>query len=146
MLCCQNQLIKKIIGTLECHERLLKKSAGYLMKLIESLVQHSISAEEIKILIRLLQSKSEQDCSYNNSTEFPYKSNVIHLLSSMGKGDGYDHPGHYWDIQDSTQDSTQGITVPSIRDWQGPSVCFSFHCWFRLDTGSSNNAVNGSSV
>ena len=97
------------------------------MKLIEGLGQHSISAEEVKILIRLLQSKSE-DC-YDNSTEFPYKSNVIHIISSIGKGGGYEHCGHYFDIQDSTE----GITVPSIRDWPGPGVGFTFHCWLRLD-------------
>ena len=127
MLCCQHQLIKNIISTLQCHERLQKQSAGFLMKLIESLGQHSISAEEIKILIKLLQNKPDHE--YDNTTEFPYKSNVIHIISSIAKGDGYEHCQHYFDIQDSTE----GITVPSIREWSGPAAGFTFHCWVRLD-------------
>ena len=55
MLCCQLSLIKDIITTLQSHERLQKLSAEFLLKLIESLGQHSLVADEMKILIKLLQ-------------------------------------------------------------------------------------------
>ena len=55
MLCCQHSLIKDIINTLQSHERLQKLSAEFLLKLIESLGQHSLVADEMKILIKLLQ-------------------------------------------------------------------------------------------
>ena len=52
----------------------------------------------IRILIKLLRNKSD-DVSYDNSTEFPYKAHVIHIISSIAKGDGFEHCHNYFDIQ-----------------------------------------------
>ena len=100
MLCCQFSLIKDIINTLQSHERLQKLSAEFLLKLIESLGQHSLEAEEMKILIQLLQNRPEDGAPFgDNTTEFPYKSHVIHIISSIAKGDGFETCRNYFDIQ-----------------------------------------------
>ena len=100
MLCCQFRLIKDIINTLQSHERLQKLSAEFLLKLIESLGQHSLEAEEMKILIQLLQNRPEDGAPFgDNTTEFPYKSHVIHIISSIAKGDGFETCRNYFDIQ-----------------------------------------------
>ena len=100
MLCCQHSLIKDIINTLQSHERLQKLSAEFLLKLIESLGQHSLVADEMKILIKLLQNRPGDGAPYgDNTTEFPYKSHVIHIISSIAKGDGFETCRNYFDIQ-----------------------------------------------
>ena len=131
MLCCQNNLIGDIITTLEAHERLQKLSAEFLLKLVESLGQHSLSAGEMKSLIKLLQNKCSSSSYCDNTTEFPYKSHVIHIISSIAKGDGFEQCRNYFDIQESTE----GLSVPSIREWAGPAAGFTFHAWLRLDPG-----------
>ena len=78
---------------------------------------HSITPLELKNVIALLKDA------------FPFKSHIIHVLSSMSKGDGYTACRQYFDIGPTTP----GITVPQIRQWSGPSAGFSFHCWLRLD-------------
>ena len=133
MLCCQNHLIGDIINTLQAHERLQKLSAEFLLKLVESLGQHSLTAEEMKSLIKLLQNKSD-DSYCDNTTEFPYKSHVIHIISSIAKGDGFEQCRNYFDIQESTE----GVSVPSVRDWPPPAVGFTFHVWIRLDPPPSS--------
>ena len=52
-----------------------------------------------RILIQLLRNKSDNDVSYDNSTEFPYKAHVIHIISCIAKGDGFEHCHNYFDIQ-----------------------------------------------
>ena len=142
MLCCQNNLIGDIITTLEAHERLQKLSAEFLLKLVESLGQHSLSAEEMKSLIKLLQNKSSSSSYCDNNTEFPYKSHVIHIISSIAKGDGFEQCRNYFDIQERTE----GLSVPSIRDWPGPTVGFTFHAWLRLDPPASTGGGGGGQV
>jgi hypothetical protein len=83
--------------------------------------QHSISAEELKLLLQLLQRRGEQ-------AQFPYRSHVIHIISTIARGDGFEHCRHYFDVQDPTD----GITVPSIGQWTGPVLGFTFHAWLRL--------------
>ena len=90
---------------------------------METLGQHSVSAEELKLLLQLLQSGGEEE------EEFPYRSHVIHIISTIAKGDGYEHCRHYWDLQEPCD----GITVPSIGQWTGPVLGFTFHVWLRLD-------------
>ena len=107
MLCCQFSLIKDIINTLQSHERLQKLSAEFLLKLIESLGQHSLEADEMKILIQLLQNRPEDGAPFgDNTTEFPYKSHVIHIISSIAKGDGFETCRNYFDIQVSRYSSS----------------------------------------
>ena len=89
---------------------------------METLGQHSLAAEELKLLLQLLQDQGGEE-------EFPYKSHVIHIISTIAKGDGYEHCRHYFDIQESTD----GITVPSIGQWPGPVLGFTLHAWLRLD-------------
>ena len=100
MLCCEFNLVKDIINTLQSHERLQKLSAEFLLKLIERLGQHSLSADEMKILIKLLQNNPGDGAPYgDNTTEFPYKSHVIHIISSIAKGNGFEICRNYFDIQ-----------------------------------------------
>ena len=139
MLCCEFSLIQDIITTLKSHERLQKLSAEFLLKLVESLGQHSLSSSEMKILIKLLQNKPEDGLYPDHTTEFPYKSHVIHIISSIAKGDGFEHCKHYFDIQESTD----GVTVPSIREWPGPVQGFTFHAWIRLDPMRTVSGTNG---
>ena len=106
---------------------------------LKSLGQHSLSSSEMKILIKLLQNKPEDGLYPDNTTEFPYKSHVIHIISSIAKGDGFEHCKHYFDIQESTD----GVTVPSIREWPGPVQGFTFHAWIRLDPMRTVSGTNG---
>ena len=123
MMCCQNGLILKIVETLQkAHQRLDGKSAVELLLLLKSLGMHSINPLELKNIIALLKDP------------FPFKSHIIHVLSSMSKGHGFTVCRQYFDISNHNSDDTQnGITVPNIRQWSGPTAGFSFHCWIRLD-------------
>ena len=56
------------------HSRLDGKSVIELLLLLKSLGMHSITPLELKNLVALLKD------------QFPYKSHVIHVLSSMSKG------------------------------------------------------------
>ena len=123
-LCCKSGLIVTVVATLRCQQRLQRLSAEFLLRLIEVLGQHSLSAEELKLLLQLLQPGKEGE-----ETAFPYRSHIIHIISTMAKGDGYEHCRHYFDIHEPTD----GITVPSIGKWAGPVLGFTFHAWLRLD-------------
>lgn len=119
MLSCQSGLILRIVETLKkAHDRLDGKSAVELLLLLKSLGMHSITPAELKQVIALLKD------------EFPFKSHIIHVLSAMSKGDGFVVCRQYFDISPKT---TEGLTVPQIRQWAGPVHGFTFHCWIRLD-------------
>ena len=76
MLCCKNGLILKIVETLsKAHNRLDGKSAVELLLLLKSLGMHSINPLELKNIVTLLKD------------QFPFKSHIIHVLSSMSKGE-----------------------------------------------------------
>ena len=117
MLCCQSEVIVAIINVLRTHHKLNQKTAIQLLKLLESLGSHSISPFELKQLISLLRDH-----------QFPYKSHIIHIISSMAKGDGYTVCRNYFELPSGSQ----GLTVPNIRQWPGPVNGFSFHCWVSL--------------
>ena len=69
-ICCGiSQLFKHTL-----HSRLDGKSVIELLLLLKSLGMHSITPLELKNLVALLKD------------QFPYKSHVIHVLSSMSKG------------------------------------------------------------
>ena len=120
-LCCQSGVVITAVGTLRCHRRLQALSAEFLLRLVETLCQHSLGAEELKLLLQLLQPQQEGT--------FPYRSHVTHIISTIARGDGYEHCRHYFDIHEATD----GITVPSIGQWAGPVLGFTFHSWLRLD-------------
>ncbi len=125
MLCCQSGVLLQLIECLKTHTRLHHRTAVELLKLIESLGCHSIGPYELKQLITLLRpTKGESD-----EDKFPYRSHVIHVISSMARRDGYEACRRYFDIG---RDS-KGISIPAIREWQGPVSGFTFHCWLRLD-------------
>ncbi len=128
MLCCQTGTILDVMRVLDLHSRLHDRSAVALLRLIESLGVHSISPYELKKLIMLLQDKEGDDGE--RTVRFPYRSHVIHVISSMAKNDGYDVCRQYFDIGPGDK----GLSVPTIRQWQGPGHGFAFHCWIRLDS------------
>ena len=79
MLCCEFGLILHIVTTLEkSYQRLDGKSAIELLLLLKSLGMHSITPLELKHVIGLLKLEA-----------FPFKSHVIHVLSSMSKGGNF---------------------------------------------------------
>eukprot|EP00095_Tigriopus_kingsejongensis_P009861 snap_masked-scaffold853_size88743-processed-gene-0.4 protein:Tk09861 transcript:snap_masked-scaffold853_size88743-processed-gene-0.4-mRNA-1 annotation:"neurobeachin-like protein 1 isoform x3" len=129
MLCCQSGIIRQLIKVLTCFESLHEKSGIEILKLIESLGTHSIEPVELKHLIALLDQKPDEEDG-EDKEKFPYKSHVIHVISSMAKSDGYDVCRQYFDI--GIED--KGLRVPNICQWTcGPVSGMTFHCWLRLD-------------
>jgi hypothetical protein len=123
MLCCRSGVIVELIKVLQNFERLSQRSAVEILKLIESLGTHSVSPYELKLLVALL--KRDGD-----TTRFPFKSHVIHVISSMAKSDGYEVCRQYFDVGFGCK----GLSVPNVRQqWTGPAYGFTFHCWLRLD-------------
>ena len=119
-MCCQNGLILKIVETLQkAHPRLDGKSAVELLLLLKSLGMHSINPLELKNVIALLKDP------------FPFKSHIIHVLSSMSKGYGFTVFRQSFDISNHS-DTQDGKTVyvaylSNIRQRSGPTTGFSFH-------------------
>ena len=66
-------------------------------------------------MIMLLQKHDDDDDSGDgeNGSRFPYKSHVIHVISSMAKNDGFDVCRQYFDIGSGVE----GLTIPQIRQW-----------------------------
>ncbi len=126
MLCCQSGVLLQVIECLRAHRRLRHGSALELLKLAEALGTHSISPYELKQLIMLLRPGSGGS---NGDEKFPYKSHVIHVISSMARRDGFEACRRYFDVGPDSR----GLSVPTIRDWTGPAAGFTFHCWIRLD-------------
>jgi predicted nucleic acid-binding protein len=102
-LCCSSGLLTDIVSALRCHDRLQRPSADHLLRLLETLGQHSITAAELKLFLQLLQ-QQQQDWEQEQQLEqFPYKSQIIHIISSIARGDGFQHSRQYFDIQERTQ-------------------------------------------
>ena len=97
-LCCSSRLLADIVSTLRCcqHDRLQRASADHLLRLLEALGQHSLTAAELKLLLQLLQQQQQLE---EERSEFPYKSQIIHIISSIARGDGFQHSRQYFDIQ-----------------------------------------------
>ena len=92
-VCCQRGLLTEAITALERHQKLNIQSIQQLLRLIQSLGSHSITAAELKLILRLMR-EAEDD------VEFPYSSYVLHCLSSMAKKDAACQECHYYfDIQ-----------------------------------------------
>jgi len=133
MLCCQFGVILQIIECLKKHSRLRHRTAIELLKLVERLGVHSITPFELKQRIMLLgEAKVGTPDSQNEG--FPYKSHVIHVVSSMAKGDGYESCRRYFDLAKGSK----GLSVPGIRDLTPPQTGLTFHCWLRLDKAVKN--------
>lgn len=126
MLCCQSGVLVALIDALkDGYKKLDPRCAMEILKIIETLGQHSISPYELKQLIGLLQDKEDEtefnvtDTKEQSSTftktprKFPYKSHVIHVISSMARGSGFEVCRHYFDIPFGSA----GLTVPNIRQW-----------------------------
>ena len=71
----------------KAYGRLDGKSAVELLLLLKSLGMHSINPLELRNVIALL----KQDT-------FPFKSHIIHVLSSMSKGHGFTVCRQYFDM------------------------------------------------
>ena len=123
MLCCQSGVLVALINALkDGYKKLDPKCAMEILKMIETLGQHSISPFELKQLIGLLQDKvniddneeqSSTHTAFTHHRKFPYKSHVIHVISSMARGSGFEVCRHYFDIPLESA----GLTVPNIRQW-----------------------------
>ena len=123
MLCCQSGVLVALINALkDGYKKLDPKCAMEILKMIETLGQHSISPFELKQLIGLLQDKvniedneeqSSTHTAFKHHRKFPYKSHVIHVISSMARGSGFEVCRHYFDIPLESA----GLTVPNIRQW-----------------------------
>ena len=117
MLCCQSDVLVALTDVLKIgYKKLDPRCALQILKMIEALVQHSISPFELKQLIGLLQDKDFENQDSNNQLvgvkfpqKFPYKSHVIHVISSMARGSGFEVCRHYFDIR------TQGDLTLIIR-------------------------------
>ena len=107
-----------------------------VLRTIEQLGSHSISPFELKSLIGLLQLGNSGS---DGESPFPYKSHVIHVISSIAKGSGFSVCRDYFDIPIDGR----GITVPNLRSWSGPTHGFSFHCWLRLDNFPTGGGGGG---
>ncbi len=130
MLCCQSGVLLELVECLKAHQGLAHRSSVELLRLSESLGTHSITPYELKQFIMLLRpSVREVNDSSEQQKKFPYKSHVIHVISSMAKRDGYEACRRYFDVGAGCK----GLSVPGIREWQGPLAGFTFHCWLRLD-------------
>ncbi len=125
MLCCQSGMLLELTRCLNSYQRLGTRTAIELVRLIEALGTHSISPYELKQFIMLLHLRGDQ----SEDVKFPYKSHIIHVISSMSKSDGYESCSRYFDIGPGVE----GLSVPGIRHWPGPVCGFTFHCWLRLD-------------
>ena len=129
MLCCQSGVLLQVIECLREHGRLRHASALELLKMAESLGTHSISPYELKQLVMLLRPGSGE----GGDSRFPYKSHVIHIVSSMARRDGYEACRRYFEVGPESR----GLSVPGIRDWSAPAAGLTFHCWLRLDKGEA---------
>ena len=98
-LCCSSGLLADIVATLRCcqRDRLQRASADHLLRLLEALGQHSLTAAELKLLLQLLQQQQLEE--EEERSEFPYQSQIIHIISSIARGDGFQHSRQYFDIQ-----------------------------------------------
>jgi hypothetical protein len=85
------------VRALLSHGRLQRPSADFLLRLAEVLGQHSLTAAELKLLLQLLQ--QQQQLEEGEEEGFPYKSQIIHIISSIARGDGFPHSRQYFDIQ-----------------------------------------------
>lgn len=130
MLSCESGVLLLAVEALEAHRNLDQKSVIEMLKLIETLGRQSISPYELKRLITLLKE--------NDKEVFPFRSHVIHVISSMAKSDGFDVCRNYFDIDEFTE----GLTIPSIRS-NSPQLAsgFGFHCWVRLDKVKDESAA-----
>jgi len=105
-LCCASGLLQDIERALRAHARLQRLSADFLLRLAEMLGQHSLTAAELKLLLQLLQPQLEEE-----GEEFPYKSQIIHIISSIARGDGFQHSRQYFDIQADRECFLVAITL-----------------------------------
>lgn len=118
-MCCQRGLLRHVISVLEFHAKLNIRSIKQMLRLIQSLGSHSITAAELKLILRLMRDTNDEEVLYEigfchgsfNVIEkkklcdfqFPYSSYVLHCLSSMAKKDAACQECHYYfDIQYET--------------------------------------------
>ena len=133
-LCCQRGLLTHAISVLQHHKKLNIRSIQQVLRLIQSLGSHSITAAELKLLLRLMRD------SDGGEELFPYSAYILHCLSSMAKKDAACQECYYYfDIQHESE----CIVVADISQWQNPGSGLSVTCWLRLD-GMEDPGSSGS--
>ena len=121
MLCCQSGVIVELVETLKSHGRLDPRAAMEILKTIEALGSHSISPYELKQLISLLQ---QDRADVERQEAFPYKSHVIHVVSSIAKGTGYAICRNYFDIPPDAIQGRDDIIISSYTvKTKGKTFC-----------------------
>ncbi|KAI9560727.1 putative neurobeachin-like protein 1-like isoform X3 [Daphnia sinensis] len=129
-ICCQRGLLRHVISVLEFHSKLNIRSVKQMLRLIQSLGSHSITASELKLILRLMRD--------TDGEEFPYSSYILHCLSSMAKKDAACQECHYYfDIQYETE----GIMVTDIAQWQNSGYALSICTWLRLDALENPSSI-----
>ena len=60
-LCCQRGLLSHAISVLELHSKLNTSSIKQMLRLIQSLGTHSITAAELKLILRLMRDTNDEE-------------------------------------------------------------------------------------
>ncbi|XP_058520854.1 neurobeachin-like protein 1 isoform X1 [Ochotona princeps] len=110
----------KIIETLDSHSSLHQTCAENLIAILGSLGSQSVSAEEIRRLLRLLRVDEAERIH-------PYTVPVTRAVLTMARKLSLESALQYFNLSHSMA----GISVPSIQKW--PGSAFSFSAWFCLD-------------
>jgi hypothetical protein len=63
-MCCQRGLLRHVISVLEFHAKLNIRSIKQMLRLIQSLGSHSITAAELKLILRLMRDTNDEEVLY----------------------------------------------------------------------------------
>uniref|UniRef100_A0A8C2NAX6 Neurobeachin like 1 n=1 Tax=Capra hircus TaxID=9925 RepID=A0A8C2NAX6_CAPHI len=108
----------RIIEALNSHSSLHRTCAENLIALHGSLGSQSVSSEEIRQLLRLVD---------ESESVHPYTTPVARAILTMARKQSLESALQYFNLSHSMA----GISVPSIQRW--PGSAFSFNAWFCLD-------------
>ena len=79
-LCCQRGLLSHFISVLESHQKLSIRSIKQMLRLIQSLGSHSITATELKLLLRLMRDTHGKEVS--EIPKFIFVTRQVHQYDS----------------------------------------------------------------
>jgi hypothetical protein len=65
-MCCQRGLLRHVISVLEFHAKLNIRSIKQMLRLIQSLGSHSITAAELKLILRLMRDTDGEEVFLKN--------------------------------------------------------------------------------
>ncbi|XP_078489274.1 neurobeachin-like protein 1 [Ciona intestinalis] len=117
------KILSKIIVMLIQYQDLHEQTVLNLLSLTEKLGSYSITPRQTAALVELMRQDSPRHPHMNK-----YFDNIMKCLSKMSSKEPLEQkPGYFFDLQDSTS----GITAPTIKKWGGSG--FSLHCWVCLE-------------